>query len=92
MAHSIKIKGVETAYSQASKKDFLEVTTEVFEGEVSKGIRKFGYDLDVTKEYILADLDKVAKTLDSDAKLAAESAALEAGLANAKALKKSLLE
>lgn len=92
MAHAIKVKNVETAYSQASNSHFLDVEVEVRDGETLVGTRRFGFALDASKEQILEELEKVAKTLDSDAEVAAKSAELEAQLANAESLKASLMQ
>lgn len=92
MAHAIKVKNVETAFSLADNKHFIDIEVEVFDGETLTGTRRFGYPLNTSKEDILADLNKVAKALDSDAEHAAKSAELEAGLANAESLKTSLLQ
>lgn len=92
MAHTAKVKNVETAYSQASNSHFLDVEVEIQDGGTVVGTRRFGFALDATKEQILEELEKVAKTLDSDAEVAAKSAVLESQLANAESLKSSLMQ
>lgn len=92
MSHAIKIKAIETAFSQADNRHFLDVEVEVTDGEKAVGTRRFGYPMDSTKEFILEDLNKVAKALDSDVVNAANSSKTEADFANAESLKKSLLQ
>lgn len=87
MAHSITIKSIETAYSQASNSHFIDVEVEVFEGEESLGTRRFGYPIDTSKEGIIEDLQKVKATLDSDKELSVANAELEKNLASAEETK-----
>lgn len=90
MNHSIKILNVDTAYSQANDKHFLDIEVEVSkEGEVVE-VRRFGYPLNTDKEFIIADLKKLAITLDSDAVNAEKSAESDKAFKNANDVKESL--
>lgn len=90
MNYSIKILTVDTAYSQANNKHFLDVEVEVSKGEKVVEVRRFGYPLNTDKEFIIADLQKLAVTLDSDAVNAEKSVELDNALKNADDVKKSL--
>lgn len=92
MAHSMKIVGVNTMYSQVALKDVLQVTVEVTDGEISKGNLVFGYELLTTEQAILQDLKNVAASLDNDDRIAAESAANAAALEGAQTLKDNLMD
>lgn len=95
--YTYKIVAVDTAYSQASNSHFLDVEVEFYKGEDADSQelafnRKFGFDLDSTKETILEEMEKHCTTFASDAEVAANSAALEASLSNAESLKQELLK
>lgn len=90
MKHKIKILNIDVAYSQANNEHFLDVEVEVSKEDEIVGTKKFGYPIDSKEEFILADLSKVAETLDSDLEYAKKSAKLEASFENANELKKSL--
>ena len=90
MAHTYKITNVETVYVQSSNDYLIEVTVDISDEEIVTQ-KKFGYPTDTTAEFIKEDLAKVCSTLDSDKVIAAESAELEAQLANANSIKESLM-
>ena len=92
MTHSLTIKSIDTAYSQASNSHFIDVAVEVFDGEESIGIRRFGYAMGTSKEDIIADLQKVKATLDSDKEIGVASAKLETELAQANIIREDLID
>lgn len=92
MAHEIKLKNVETAYSQGEDKHFLDVEVEVLkDGEFSHTL-KFGFPIDSSKEYILDELAKVAARLDSDEENGKRSEELNKSLASAADVTTSLMD
>ena len=91
MAHTFKIKGVETVFIQSANDYQVEVAVEIYEDEVLTGERRFGYPTDTTAEFIKEDLAKLCTTLDSDKAIGEASAELEARLANADSIKESLM-
>jgi len=91
MAHSFTITSVETVYAQASKEYVIEVELDLFNDDISVGVRRFAYPTDTTVEFIREDLAKVCATLDSDKEIAEQTAGLEARLANAELIKESLM-
>lgn len=90
MAHAITIKSIETGFSQASNSHFIDVAVEVFDGEESLGVRRFGYPMGTSKEEIVEDLKNQKTTLDSDKEVGIASAQLESELAHANSLKEEL--
>lgn len=92
MTHSLTIKSIETGFSQASNSHFIDVAVEVFDGEESLGVRRFGYPMGTSKEEIIADLEKQKATLDSDKEVGVASAKLEAELSQADSLKEELTD
>lgn len=92
MAHTIKIKNVETAYSQASNSHFIDVEVEVYDGEELVDTRRFGYPADTSADFIKEEMAKMEATLDSDKKIGEDSAELEGQLANAASVKEQLLK
>ena len=92
MSHQIKIKSVETAYSQASNSHFIDVEVEVYDGEELVGTRKFGYPTDTSADFIKEEMAKLEATLDSDKEIGIASAEVEAQLKNAASVKEELLK
>lgn len=92
MAHTLKIKSIDTAYSQADNSHFIDVEVEVFDGEESIGTRRFGYPMGTPKEVILEDLGKVKALFDSEQESKIANAELEAKLADAAQMKEELTD
>jgi hypothetical protein len=91
MSHTYTITSVETVYAQASNDYVIEVELDLFDDNVSVGVRRFAYPTDTTSEAIKEELNKLCATLDSDKIVGEQSAGLEAKLANAELIKESLM-
>lgn len=91
MSHTYTITSVETVYAQASNDYVIEVELDLFDDNVSVGVRRFAYPIDTTSEAIREELTKLCTTLDSDKIVGEQSAGLEEKLANAEIIKESLM-
>jgi hypothetical protein len=95
--YTTKITSVKTVHSQADNNYFIEVRVNVFrQDEEGKPVfhseRAFGYPLDTTKEFIVADLKKLCSTLLSDERVGKEADDLQEKLDAAKSLGDELLD
>lgn len=81
----------ETVQSIANESYSTEVTIDIFKDTDIFDRKKFGYKLGTTKDEILADLDNVMKTLESDEINSLKSAELDKVLTEAELLNQSLL-
>lgn len=89
--HSIKISSIETKYSSADKLDMLFVQCEVYRDGVFIDSKYFIYGLSTTEECILAEMEKMKSSLDSDYELSLKDAEHRKEIDNAENLKQSLI-
>lgn len=93
MEHSFKITDINAdAVAPGTKKHFIDVSVDIFDGDTFLKKGKFGYPQTATKEEILADLKKVCEALDSDKYQTQRAAKHNAMLAQAEETKKALLD
>lgn len=90
--HSIKITDISNQYLLAENGDVMIVTVRLFRDQEDLGDRKFTYPLHTEKAQIIADLEKMKSTLDSDHEVGVKSAELEEGLKKTEEVAQSLTD
>ena len=92
MSHSYKILKAQVERDHVAKRDFLDVTIQVYlDGKKLGGLRRFAFGMKTGKKAIRAELDRVIASLDQDAEHALANADYERQQENAKETIKGLM-
>jgi hypothetical protein len=89
--YSFRIVSAEREFVQDAGAEHIAVDVEILKNEEFFETKRFGYALETTKEEILAELTRLCETLESDERIAVETAERAAAESTANATINSLL-
>ena len=93
MIYSYIIKNAKIKHSHASKENFIDVTVQILvDDEVHGDTKRFSFKLNTPEDAIRAELDRVIKSLKSDAEHAVLNVVNEAKQKKAKKTIEALLK